>query len=183
MNIVRLFLSPGISQHFHNKKQFMRSESFECLTLYNLNSGMLAKRELAPCLLKKALEALLWHQIVLVPAYLVERTFALIKCCLLLLNVRSVFFFFYYGMSLVAPKKQLRESPVRLVLQSADDPVITAGKIQLHSNTAGLSDKSRCETSQPAWHWQLLQFCFYYTIFIAIRLFQTDSYIGIGLLW
>lgn len=55
-------------------------------------------------------------------------------------------------MSLVAPKKQLRESPVILVLQSADDPVISAGKIQLHGNTAGLSDKSRCETSQPGWH-------------------------------
>lgn len=152
MNIVRPFVSPGISQHFHNKKQFLRSESFECLTLYHLSSGMLAKRELLPCLLKKALEALLGDQIVLVPAYLVEKTSALIKCSLLLLNIRSVFFFFYHGMSLFAPKKQLRESPVILVLQSADDPVISAGKIQLHGNTAGLSDKSRCETSQPGWH-------------------------------
>lgn len=94
MNIVRPFVSPGISQHFHNKKQFLRSESFECLTLYHLSSGMLAKRELLPCLLKKALEALLGDQIVLVPAYLVEKTSALIKCSLLLLNIRSVFFFF-----------------------------------------------------------------------------------------
>lgn len=132
LNIVRPFISPGISQHFHNKKHFMRSESFECLTLYNLSSGTLAKRELAPCLLKKALKALLWDQIVLLPAYLVEKAFALKKCSLLLLNIRSLFFFFYYGMS-VAPKKQVRESPVILVLQSADDPVITAGKIQQHS--------------------------------------------------
>lgn len=97
MNIVRPFVSPGISQHFHNKKQFMRSESFECLTLYHLSSGMLAKRELLPCLLKKALEALLGDQIVLVPAYLVEKTSALIKCSLLLLNIRSVFFFLLWN--------------------------------------------------------------------------------------
>lgn len=134
LNIVRPFISPGISQHFHNKNQFMRSETFECLTLYNLSSGLLAKGELAPCLLKKALEVLLWDQIVLVPAYLVEKTFALIKYSWLLLNIRSVFFFFFYhGMMLIDPKKHLRESPVILVLQSADDPVITAGKIQLHS--------------------------------------------------
>lgn len=84
-------------------------------------------------------------------------------------------------MSLVAPKKQLRESPVILVLQSADDPVITAGKIQPHSNTAGLWDKSRCETSQPGWDRQLLPFHFYYII--AIRLSQADSYIDMELLW
>lgn len=133
LNIVRPFISPGISQHFHNKKHFMRSESLECLTLYNLSWGMLAKRQLAPCLLRRALEALLWDQIVLVPACLVEKTSAFIKCSLLLLHTRSVLFVFYYGMSLVAPKKQLRKSPLILVLQSADDPVITAGKIQQHS--------------------------------------------------
>lgn len=59
LNVVRPFISSGISQHFRNKQQFMRSESFECFTLYNLNSEMLAKRELAPCLLKKTLGALL----------------------------------------------------------------------------------------------------------------------------
>lgn len=152
MNIVRPFVSPGISQHFHNKKQFLRSESFECLTLYHLSSGMLAKRELLPCLLKKALEALLGDQIVLVPAYLVEKNLCFNKMLLTIIKHKICFFFFYYGMSLLAPKKQLRESPVILVLQSADDPVISAGKIQLHGNTAGLSDKSRCETSQPGWH-------------------------------
>lgn len=30
---------------------------------------------------------------------------------------------------------------------------------------------------------QLLQFCFYYKILIAVRLFQADSYIGIEFLW
>lgn len=134
LNIVRPFISPGIRQHFHNKKHFMRSERLECLTLYNLSWGMLAKRQLAPCLLKRAL-ALLWDQTVLVPACLVEKTSAFIKCSLLLLNIICGFFWFFfnYGMSLVAPKKQLRESPVILMLQSADDPVITAGKIQQHS--------------------------------------------------
>lgn len=97
LNIVRPFISPGVSQHFHNKKHFMRSESFECLTQYNLSWGMLAKRQLAPCLLKRALEALPWHQIVLAPACLVEKTSAFIECSLLLLHIRSVFLVFIMG--------------------------------------------------------------------------------------
>lgn len=85
-------------------------------------------------------------------------------------------------MSLVAPKKQLRESPVMLVLQSADDPVITAGKIQLHRTQ--LVFEIRADARPPSLAGidrQLLHFCFYYTI--ATRPFQADSYIGIELLW
>lgn len=154
LNIVRPFISPGISQHFHNKNQFMRSESFECLTLLQPQFKNACQKGVSSLFAEESTWSTAMRSNSPCPSLLSGKNLCFNKMLFIIIKRKICIFLFLLWNVISWPKKHLRESPVILVLQWAHDPVITAGKIQLHSSTAGLSDKSRCETSQPGWHWQ-----------------------------
>lgn len=80
-----------------------------------------------------------------------KKHFAFNKMLCITVIKPKIYIFFSLWNVISYPQEAILEVSCHLpVLQSADDPVITASKIQLYGNTAGLSDKSRCKTSH-AW--------------------------------
>lgn len=132
LNIVRPFICPGISQHFHNKKTLW---DLRALSVWHCTTSVqeCCQKGVSSLFAEDSTWSTALRSNSPGPSLHRGKNLCCNKMLLTVIKLRSVFFFFYYGMSLVAPKKQLRESPVILVLQSADDPVITAGKIQQHS--------------------------------------------------
>lgn len=122
----------------------------------------LTKGSQLPVCWRKTLGALLWDKVVLLPACLVNHTFAVIICFLPLL------IFFVTRNSLCYPQGKCLGASSDCDTGRSLDPVITASKIQPHSSTAGASDKSRCETSH-VWL-SFTVFFFFFNCKIAVTL-------------